>query len=549
MTLPRAGRTAPGIASVGSSLDLTQVLENIVGLLSSGPPAHSCFVWLLDESGDRLELRVTSSNDEWTDGEIALERGDGLAWWSLENREVGFIADDALHDPQAKVVPGFSDNRFQSLVCVPVYGRDGRGIGVISMRCEARDLPAEEIDSLASAASLVAGAIENANLYQEVRRRVHELEDLTRLGEAIAQAQTLDELLPAVVSHAADLFGATACHVYLLDRTGEKLLLRASTPWGSDIRQVLPLSAIAKRRRRGGLAVPLATGDDVLGLLVAEGTRELGLAQAVASQTAVAIEKIALIDRLTERNLIRDFFERLAGGETGAKVDHRASTLGCDLTQPHVVLVAASPGPALERSLAGIAPGSLFEGRDEPFRALLRIPSGGERALIDKLRDLGTPAGLSSVCCDANSYAAAFAEARYALLGAQLLGTGTGAIPYDELGAYKYVFRMSLELGVRDRHRDALLRLAEHDRERQTSLLRSLEEFLRRRGSFSAAADTLYVHPNTLRQRLMRIQELTGIDLKREDWLMIEIAIKLVRIQQNLDVHTHEALDATRTGS
>jgi DNA-binding PucR family transcriptional regulator len=93
---------------------------------------------------------------------------------------------------------------------------------------------------------------------------------------------------------------------------------------------------------------------------------------------------------------------------------------------------------------------------------------------------------------------------------------------------------MSLDAGVRDPHRDAVAQLAAHDRERQTSLLRTLEEFLRRRGNISATAEALYVHPNTLRQRLRRIMELSGLDLRRDDWQMVEIAVKLVKLQQTL---------------
>jgi DNA-binding PucR family transcriptional regulator len=42
------------------------------------------------------------------------------------------------------------------------------------------------------------------------------------------------------------------------------------------------------------------------------------------------------------------------------------------------------------------------------------------------------------------------------------------------------------------------------------------------------------VHPNTLRQRLRRIQDLTGLDVAREDWLMIEIELKLHRLDEAL---------------
>jgi hypothetical protein len=60
----------------------------------------------------------------------------------------------------------------------------------------------------------------------------------------------------------------------------------------------------------------------------------------------------------------------------------------------------------------------------------------------------------------------------------------------------------------------------------------ALEEFLRRRGNICATSEALFVHPNTLRQRLRRISELSGIDLRKDDWLMVEIAVKLVRLKQ-----------------
>ena len=70
-------------------------------------------------------------------------------------------------------------------------------------------------------------------------------------------------------------------------------------------------------------------------------------------------------------------------------------------------------------------------------------------------------------------------------------------------------------------------------------LLATLEEFLRRHGSISATSEALYVHPNTLRQRLRRIGELSGLDLRRDDWLAIEIAVKMVKLQHALGATTN----------
>jgi DNA-binding PucR family transcriptional regulator len=51
----------------------------------------------------------------------------------------------------------------------------------------------------------------------------------------------------------------------------------------------------------------------------------------------------------------------------------------------------------------------------------------------------------------------------------------------------------------------------------QREELRTLEEFLRANGSVNAVARALFLHRNTVRQRLKRIGELTGADLEDAD--------------------------------
>ena len=141
---------------------------------------------------------------------------------------------------------------------------------------------------------------------------------------------------------------------------------------------------------------------------------------------------------------------------------------------------------------------------------------------------------MSSVCVGAEALGHGFEEARHALLGAAVTRRDRGVLGYDELGPYKYLLRIALDPTARDSTIDAVAKLADYDRERSASLLATLEEFLGRRGNISATSDALFVHPNTLRQRLRRIADLTGIDLRRDDWLMVEIAVKMVRLRAAL---------------
>ena len=534
------------ISTVASSLDLDEVLSGVVRLLSDAAAVHACFVYLVEDGGERLVLEAASEPYAALVGRISLERSEGLAWWALENREPTFIRENALSDPRVKYVPELDEERFQSLVAVPIVGRDGDGIGAILLHTEApREFTEAEADVLVSTASLVAGAIENARLYEETRRRVRELEHLTELADTIARAESREELLPAVAARVRHLLHADACHVYLAETASDDLRLHSSSPRGAPAREAIALAELGPELARSGrfatVAVPLVAGDELVGLLVAVGTSEVDLARAAANQTAVGLKKIDVIERLTEKNLIKDFFEELAGGRPVGDLESRADRLGFDLGARYLVVVASPPTDDIERRLAALAPGSLFDRRDELVRGLLRIPPSGEARLVEGIRTAArTPEsrvaiGISSPCTGPASFPAGFEEARHALLGTTVVASGEpGALTYEELGPYKYLLRMSLDGGVRDSQREAVARLAEYDRQRSTALLRTLEEFLRRRGNISATAEALYVHPNTLRQRLRRIMDLTGIDLRRDDWLMVEIAVKMVRLEEAL---------------
>jgi GAF domain-containing protein len=533
------------VSTVASSLELDEVLKAVVRLMSDGSGVHACFVYLVDESGDRLVLRAASPPYERQAGRVAFDRGESLAWWAAENGEPAFIRDDALADPRTKYVPELEEERFQSLLAVPIMGRSGEAIGAITAHTEApREFSDDEVDFLVSSASLVGSAIENARLYEETRLRVSELEQLTELAEAIARADALEELLATVTEGARPLLAARACHVYLLDPGSEELERRASAPEPGSARPRLGLAELGPELARGGrstrLAVPLVANGELVGLLVAEGSARIELGRAVASQAAVGLKKVQVIEQLTEKNLIKDFFEELSGGRPRGDLEGRAARLGCDLDQPHVVLVAEPPDDALERALRATAPGSLFDRREDSLRALVRLATASADSFLERLRriqaDLGTPVsiGVSSVCQGESAFPDGFAEAQQALLGTLVLRAEPTVLAYEDLGAYKYLLRVAVDGGIRDSTVDAVGRLAEYDAQRGSQLVTTLEEFLRRHGNISATSEALFVHPNTLRQRLRRVAELSGLDLRRDDWLMIEIAVKMVKLEQAL---------------
>jgi DNA-binding PucR family transcriptional regulator len=62
--------------------------------------------------------------------------------------------------------------------------------------------------------------------------------------------------------------------------------------------------------------------------------------------------------------------------------------------------------------------------------------------------------------------------------------------------------------------------LREYDQVRSTALEETLRMFLREQCSVTATGKSLFIHPNTVKMRLRRIEELLGIHLDRPDDLL-----------------------------
>jgi GAF domain-containing protein len=167
-------------------------------------------------------------------GRAALGPGEGLAGWAAEHRRPIFLPDAALADPRARYFPEFEEERYQSMVSVPLMGKDEAAFGVVGIHSLApRALTEDDARFVIHAASLVAGAVENARLYAAARRRVEALERIADLSVRTAGASRVEELLPAVTETARVLLRADEAEVLVATR-------RTGPAWPTTTRRPSP---------------------------------------------------------------------------------------------------------------------------------------------------------------------------------------------------------------------------------------------------------------------------------------------------------------------
>ncbi|WP_460720002.1 PucR family transcriptional regulator [Nocardia heshunensis] len=122
----------------------------------------------------------------------------------------------------------------------------------------------------------------------------------------------------------------------------------------------------------------------------------------------------------------------------------------------------------------------------------------------------------------------AIEEARYACRIAAEHTEPSRVVGRDELASRTALLASVPGNTRRDFRRELLEPLLAYDREHRADLLTTLETFLDVSGSWAKCAATMYLHVNTVRYRIQRIEELTGRDLSRfEDRVDFYLALAL----------------------
>ncbi len=208
------------IAAVNSTLDLGEVFDLIARKTAEALETDACFVYLYDEAADELVLRASYGTrvDEMT-RVPKMRPGEGITGAAAADRAPIMIARDAHLDPRFKRFPNLREEQYQSILAVPILARE-RLEGALNVRTEEpRAFTEAEVDLLMAIAGQVAQAIENAKLYEHAQRRVHELESLAAISEAVSESLYLEESLEAIVKTTMEAVDATGAALVLEDGT------------------------------------------------------------------------------------------------------------------------------------------------------------------------------------------------------------------------------------------------------------------------------------------------------------------------------------------
>jgi PucR family transcriptional regulator, purine catabolism regulatory protein len=395
---------------------------------------------------------------------------------------------------------------------------------------------------------------------------LHHLPARPAASDSSAVADHLEELcsalengagVPAILRAAARTLEASLA---LIDPSNAILAVAARSP--SEERALLAAGS-------GVVAIELRMADEVVGQLrLRSRTRDpVPPARLVLVRTLLAAElaRVRAPERASEEAaaaFVRDVLSRAVtdrdeliarGKEVGVALDAGASVIvarahprapGDEGWRRRMLVVA-------ERGARSAAPGSLaalVEATDPagpagPSDEVVLLIPGDDEAVVERLtaivvRELEADlagvrfaVGRSRVATDPADLHRAAHEALLAANVAE--GDERVVLAFEETGAYRLLLASMSEHPdeLRRFYADTLEKVVAYDEQYETDLVTTLETFLEANGNVAGTAQRLYTHRHTVRYRLERVRELTGLDVASSDGReKLSLGLKAMRV-------------------
>lgn len=326
------------------------------------------------------------------------------------------------------------------------------------------------------------------------------------------------------------------------------------------------------------ITVPIIVSRDILGYVSSfEEDTELNELDLVALESAATVAAVEMGRELTrmeaETRLRGDFVDDLLGDEFdgGPSMLQRASFLGGDLsrgcmcliadidafgdyvrdkalTEPEVQQIKNRYFSSVKQEILSHHEHALLTPKSDNIIAFLPPLKDSDKQLMpivratalrirqscrEKLPGITVSIGIGRFHVDPLETRRAYREAQSALQVSQRLGEAGAIATFDDMGVYKLLLGALEEdpEEVRNFYEETIARIEDYDRKHNTDLVGTLETYLNNNLSVAATAEALFTHRHTIRYRLGRINDLTGLDVHRsDDQEKLSFGLKVMRL-------------------
>jgi len=512
-----------------------------------------------------ISLLMTESVNEDQILELAASSAPGLGSWRVD----GFGFTDGQWRPGGVPAAAVAADLTRQLAALGSRGGKidlpGRGwawayplkgisgpLGHLVASCE-REPSAEERFLIQVIAQQTGVAVSNARLHAKERTTAAELAATNAaLADTVASLQRSMDIHERLTRVAVSGEGQAGIARALHELTGMPVAIEDRygnlSAWaGPGKPNPYPKESFAKRehllRRLMRDSKPVRDGERLI-LLASPRTDVIGVLalvdprQRADSADLVALEHGATVLAMelarlrgiadTELRLRRDLVHDLLAGTDDESALARAEALDYDLRRPHRVVTVEGKGRArahdallgaVRRAMRKARHEGLFETWSGNVAIVTADQTDWEQLRRAIVSDLGGQChiGVGGPAARPSELPRSLREAGLALRLQKSLLPGSGACEYPKLGIFRMLAAIPDLSDVDTFVREWLGTLLDYDARRKAELVHTLTQYLEHGGNYDATAAELSVHKSTLKYRLQRIRELTGLELNDPD--------------------------------
>ena len=557
----RAATLAELTALMSEGRDPLALAQRSVELTARATRAAGAFVYLWDRDAERLVLQAGTEGWQRAHlGRIQLRMGEGITGWSALMRRCVVIPKDHLKDPRSRPFPELHESSFKSMIAVPIVAPGEEVLGVFSLYAPTEDAftsmdvnLATEVGSLLASGLIQAETVNQLRIQSAAARFLRDLPDeawgslgqcLRSMARQCALHLEADVCMIELATDRAHPHGATTAIV-----TAQRFRESSGAGIRDEDLDRGSLTQLLEPLRLQRLRIPLAAAAPI-GAVTCYRLRPFTpedelLLEAIGTQAAAGVLSLSGSER------IRTAVGQLLSAPDPATTQRLLRRYGWQDRPAVAIVLRVRTGPAGEpadrdddgvraalRDVLGPDERSLLLGGQGHYLALTEDEPASTEAIIRRAGELARQprvqlaAGIGAAPRGPGQAHTAIQQAAVASQWAELAAVGGSAIVrYEDVAHLRRLPGAALDMaGQLKELLDALDAVAAYDADNGTDLAQTLDALLANGGSVARTSSELFIHRNTLRQRIQRIEELIGQSPEHfEDLVVAGIAARLIR--------------------
>jgi len=178
--------------------------------------------------------------------------------------------------------------------------------------------------------------------------------------------------------------------------------------------------------------------------------------------------------------------------------------------------------------------GQEYPYRDDPQKEpVMHMAESVRRQLAQEFEELAFTVGVGRFYPGLEGIHKGFSESVQAIkLGKPISGT-SGCVHYEDLGIFRILSQFNDWRELESIYSETVGKLVEYDWSSNANLVATLTEYFANNCSLSETAEKLFVHVNTMKYRLQKIEQLTGCSVHdAEKRLLLHVGLKIHQILQ-----------------